>query len=178
MPVSYGGGITCLSDASKLLRLSVEKIIINSSSFAQPDLIPELVLNFGSQAIVASVDVKKPLFGDYNVVSQSASRKHAISLYRHIDQLISQGIGEIILTNVSREGLMNGYDIDLIKSVTERVNVPVIASGGAGKIADLFNALHLGGADAAAAGSMFVFHGKYRGILISYPDEFDLTESG
>lgn len=173
MPLSYGGGITCVDDVSKILRIGVEKVVINSALFQPGDLVSELVDRFGSQAIIASVDVVRGHFGKYSLVSNSSAIKQRVRLEEYLDDLVNAGVGEILLTSVTNEGFMKGLDIELIKKATERVSIPVIASGGAGKISDLRDAIQLGGADAVAAGSMFVFQGRLKGILINYPEDID-----
>lgn len=173
MPMAYGGGVRTIEQVRKLIRSGIEKVVINSAAVESMDVIRQAAEIFGSQAIVGAVDVRKTLFGGYRVVVKSASVEAKVSLDEHIQQLISAGVGEIFLNSVDRDGMMSGYDIGLIRSVSEKVNVPVVACGGAGTPEHLVQAVKEGGASAVAAGSMFVFHGKHRAVLINYPKSFD-----
>ena len=170
MPIGYGGGIDSVDKAKRVFDLGIEKVILNSASFNY-DLIEELAAIYGSQSIVICIDVKKNFFGKYHTYSQSANQKHLIGPIEHAKKVVNAGAGEIIIQSIDNEGKMKGYDIDLIKSVSESVQVPVVASGGAGSIEDLEKALKEGEASAVSAGSLFVFKGKQKGILINYPTE-------
>jgi len=174
MPVAYGGGIRRIDQVQKLIRCGIEKVVINTAATESTSLIRAASDIFGRQAVVGAVDVKKTIFGGYRVVSKSATYEVKIGLEEHIQNLIDAGVGEIFLNSVDRDGMMDGYDLHLIRSVTQGVSVPVVACGGAGKIEHLSQAVHEGGATAVAAGSMFVFHGKLRAVLINYPQGIDL----
>jgi cyclase len=169
MPMAYGGGIRTLDQVRKLIRSGIEKVVINTAATESTDLIRVVADIYGSQAVVGAVDVKKTLFGGYRVVTKSATVDSGLDLYVHIQQLIAAGVGEIFINSVDRDGMMEGYDLPLIRSVTQKVNVPVIACGGAGTIEHLSQGVNEGGASAVAAGSMFVFYGKHRAVLINYP---------
>ena len=169
MPVAYGGGIKTLDQARKLIRCGIEKVVINTAATESTDVIRATADVFGSQAVTGAVDVRKTLFGGYRVVSKSATVEVKTGLEEHIRHLVDAGAGEIFLNSVDRDGMMAGYDLELIRSVTSKVNVPVVACGGAGTVQHLEQAIHEGCASAVAAGSMFVFHGKLRGVLINYP---------
>lgn len=168
MPMAYGGGIRNLEQVRRLIRSGIEKVVINTAATESTDVIREAADMFGSQAVVGAVDVKKTLFGGYRVVTKSATVEAKIDLDEHIQQLLSAGVGEIFLNNVDRDGMMAGYDLHLLRSITQKVNVPVVACGGAGTVEHLAQAVNEGGASAVAAGSMFVFHGKHRAVLINY----------
>ena len=176
MPLAYGGGIQNLEQIRRLIRSGIEKVVINNAAVDSTDVIREAVAIYGSQAVVGAVDIKKTLFGGYRVVTKSATVEAKISLEEHIQNLVSAGVGEIFLNNVDRDGMMAGYDLQLIRSVTQKVNVPVVACGGAGTLEHLAQAVNQGGASAVAAGSMFVFHGKHRAVLINYPKNVLLRE--
>jgi cyclase len=169
MPLAYGGGIRSLEQVRKLIRTGVEKVVINTAATESTDLIRAVADIYGSQAVVGAVDVKKTLFGGYRVVTKSATVDAGLDFYAHIQQLISAGVGEIFINSVDRDGVMAGYDIPLIRSVTQKVNVPVVACGGAGTVEHLSQGVNEGGASAVAAGSMFVFYGKHKAVLINYP---------
>ena len=169
MPVAYGGGIKTLDQVRKLIRCGIEKVVINTAATESTEVIRAAAEVFGSQAVVGAVDVKKTLLGGYRVVSKSATVEVKTGLEEHIRNLIDAGVGEIVLNSVDRDGMMAGYDLPLIRGVTSKVNVPVVACGGAGTVEHLAQAVHEGGASAVAAGSMFVFHGRLRAVLINYP---------
>lgn len=174
MPLAYGGGVKNLSQVRQLIRLGIEKIVINTASIESKGLIREAADIFGSQAIVGAVDIKKNIFGTYKVYLRSSTVEVKCSLDEHIDNLVSSGVGEIFLNNIDRDGMMNGYDLNPILRTTSRVNVPVVACGGAGSIDDLVSVIREGRVSGAAAGSMFVFHGKHRAVLINYPNDIQL----
>ena len=169
MPLAYGGGITSVEQAKRLIRSGVEKLILNTSAIHHPDLIADISQIFGSQAVVASIDVRKTLFGGYRTNTHSGTVETKFGLQEHVAAVVAAGAGELLINSIERDGTMQGYDIPLIKLVVSQVTVPVIACGGAGTVEDLAAAIRDGGASAVAAGSMFVFHGKHRAVLISYP---------
>ena len=174
MPVAYGGGIRNLDQVRRLIRAGIEKVVINTAATESTDVIRAAADIFGNQAVVGAVDVKRTLLGGYRVVAKSASVEAKVGLEEHVQSLVAAGAGEIFLNSVDRDGMMGGYDVQLIRSVTQNVDVPVIACGGAGTVEHLSQGVHEGGASAVAAGSMFVFHGKHRAVLINYPKHFDL----
>ena len=167
IPLTYGGGIKSVAQVRKLIRSGVEKIVINSAACESVNLIREVVQVFGSQAVVVGIDVKKKLLGGYLIFSHSAKQETALKLNDYLVDLVDAGAGEIFINSVDRDGTMTGYDLDLISYVVQRVNIPVIASGGAGKLEHLSEVL-ASGASAASAGSLFVLHGKHRAVLINY----------
>jgi cyclase len=174
MPVAYGGGIRDIEQVKRLIRCGIEKVVINSSATASLQVIRDSVATFGSQAVVGAVDVKRTLFGGYRVMSHSATVEVPVSVAHHVRALVEAGVGEILLNSIDRDGTMEGYDLALIREVAGSVTVPVVACGGAGTTEHLREAIRSGGATAVAAGSMFVFHGKHRAVLISYPKDLDL----
>ena len=171
MPMAYGGGIRTLNQVRRIVRSGVEKVVINSAAVQSMGVIAESAAVFGSQAIVAGVDVKRDHTGEYRVVSRSATVEAKWDLYEYVEQLVAAGAGEIFLNCVDRDGMMSGYDLGLIRSVASRVSVPVVASGGAGTVEHLVEAVRDAGASAVSAGSMFVFYGRHRAVLINYPRE-------
>jgi len=176
MPLSYGGGLRNLDDIKAIFNLGVEKVIINSYAIENPDFVREASRHYGSQSIVVAVDVKRNSFGKYEIFSFSGRKKTKLSLVDHVKEMERLGAGEIFLNSIDRDGAMEGYDIEMIKKVTDTVSIPAIASGGAGKISDFAEAVRKGGASAVAAGSMFVFHGKHRAVLITYPSIEELEK--
>lgn len=176
MPLSYGGGVNKIEDIKKLFRIGFEKVIINTASIENPNLISEASKQFGMQSIVGSIDVKKNFFGKRKVCFRGATKMTKINPINHAIELVNLGCGELIVNSVNHEGKMQGYDLDLISEISSKVNVPVIASGGAGKTSDFYDAIFKGNASAVAAGSMFVYHGKTKGILINYPSQNELKK--
>ena len=176
MPVAYGGGIRNVQHIRRLIRSGVEKVVINTLGTESFEEIRRAVDVFGSQAIVGAIDVRRKLFGGFSVVAESGTVETRLDLNQHILDLVDAGVGELFINDVDRDGTMNGYDLSLVKKVSQ-VSVPVIVCGGAGTIEHLRQAVHEGGASAVAAGSMFVFHGKHRAVLISYPKASELVEN-
>lgn len=175
MPLGYGGGICSLEDMKQIFSLGVEKVIINSHAFENPGLIKEAADTFGSQSIVVSIDVKKSLFGKYEVYTRSGTYNTKIDPVTYARQMETMGAGEILLNSIDRDGMMTGYDIALLQKVAQALSVPLVACGGAGKIEHLAEAVTMGHASAVAAGSMFVFHGKHKAVLISYPTTAEIS---
>lgn len=178
MPIAYGGGVRSVEQAGRLIRCGVEKIVINSAATESYSVIRGLADRFGSQAVVGAIDVKKSLFGTYRVTSRSATVEHKIDLDTHVQNLVQAGCGELFLNNVDRDGMMEGFDLALLSRVSKKVSVPVVACGGAGRAEHLAEAVREGGVAAVAAGSLFVFHGRLRAVLINYPKELELFRRG
>ncbi|MBS2034806.1 imidazole glycerol phosphate synthase subunit HisF [bacterium] len=168
MPFAYGGGITDLGHADKILKNGAEKVVLNEALFSHPELASQLIQEFGASTVVGCVNVKKDPRGEYGVYSHKDSKIRSESLVEHLKRCADLGLGEIILQSVDQDGLMQGYDSRLISLARPYVNAPLVALGGAGKLPDITSAL-AAGADAAAAGSLFTFYGKYRAVLITYP---------
>jgi cyclase len=176
MPLSYGGGIRKLEDIKTILSLGVEKICVNSYAVENPAFIQAAADIAGSSSVVAVLDVKKNARGTYEVFTHSGTRPTGLDPAQFAVEMERRGAGELFLNSIDRDGIMQGYDIPLIQQVSEAVSIPVIACGGAGKVSDLAQAVHEGRASAVAAGSMFVFHGKHRAVLINFPTPQELAE--
>jgi cyclase len=176
MPLAYGGGITSIDQIKELLRLGIEKVILNTSLNRDPNFVREAVATFGSQAITASIDVRRKLFGRYEVMTLAGTEATGLDPVGAAQKAEKLGVGEILLTSIDAEGSMKGYEIDLLAKVSQSVNVPVIASGGAGSLDHLRTAVREGHASAVSAGSMFVFYGPHRAVLITYPQYRKLCE--
>jgi cyclase len=174
MPVGYGGGIRSLEDARQVLSMGIEKIILNTMALRRPELVSEIAREFGSQAVVVSIDAKKKLLGGYEVMGAAGTEKTGLKPAALAQRMVELGAGEIFLNSIDRDGTQAGYDLTLVRSVSTAVSVPVIACGGAGNPAHFAEAVTEGHASAVSAGSMFVFHGKHRAVLISYPTRAEL----
>ena len=175
MPLAYGGGITHIDQVDRILNIGVEKIIINSSAISNPNLINQIAKITGSQSVVVSIDIKKTFFGNYSIYSHSKEKVLKTNIIDYLKKVEELGAGEIIINSVDNDGMMNGYDIKLLKMVRDTIMIPFIACGGAGGVDDLKQVIGLGGVHAVAAGSMFVFHGKHNAVLISYLNDEQLN---
>lgn len=178
MPLAYGGYITSLDNVKRLFRMGFEKIVFNTAIYDNPDLVREVTQFAGSQSVVASIDVKKNFWGRYKIYVDCGKRSIEKSYDDYIHYAEHLGVGEILLNSIDNDGMMQGYDIELIKKVSSITKLPVIACGGAGSLKDLKDAIVQGGAHAVAAGSLFVFWGPRKAVLINYPKEEDLKSSG
>jgi len=167
MPMCYGGGINSFEDAQKLFYIGFEKIAINTLLFKNLSIIQKIIDTFGSQSVVVSLDVKQNFFGKYNVFSHNGRKKVSSDLNSIIELIKKIKVGEILLTSISFEGKMEGYDLKLISQVKENIPTPLIIHGGAGEMKHLELAGDCG-ADAFACGSMFVFQGIHNAVLITY----------
>jgi cyclase len=176
MPLGYGGGIHSMDDIKTLLSIGIEKIILNTSAVENPSLVRAAADYAGSQAVVISIDVKKSILGKYEVWTRSGKKGTGLEPVRHAVEMEKQGAGELLINSIDRDGTMQGYDIELIRRVADAVSIPVVACGGAGRLQDLADAIKMGGASGAAAGSFFVFQGPLRGVLISYPSQAELKQ--
>jgi imidazole glycerol-phosphate synthase subunit HisF len=174
MPFGVGGGIRNLHDIEMILKAGAEKVIINTFATKNPEFIKEASSEFGSSTIVVSIDVKKSILGKYQVYILSGSMVTKYNVIEFAKLIEEMGAGELLLNSIDRDGMMSGFDLDLIKSVSEVVRIPVVAMGGAGKYEDLAKAINLGYASAVAAGSLFVFHGTRKAVLINYPTREEL----
>ena len=174
MPFAYGGGVRSIEDIRTIFSLGVEKVAVNSYAAENPDFIRAAAERFGSQSILVSIDVKKTLLGKYRVYAHGGRKALKADPVTYARQMAAAGCGEILLTSIDRDGTYAGYDLELIRMVTGAVTVPVIACGGAGKVEDFGQAAREGGASALAAGSMVVFQGQDRGVLINFPTKQEL----
>ena len=169
MPLTFGGGVESVERATELFKAGIEKVAINTAFVEGGNLISEAVRQFGSQSVVASIDARRRADGSYQAYSRGGSKPLGIDPVTLAKRAVDEGAGEILIQSVDRDGMRNGYDIELIRSVSDAVRVPVVALGGADTLDDLVGAMRDGGAAAAAAGSMFAFYGKLQAVLITYP---------
>lgn len=170
MPFSYGGGIRTVDNIRDLLRLGIEKVIINTYAIECPEFIKEASDLFGSQSIVVSIDVKRTKADRYEIFTCGGTKSANLDPVDFALKMEKNGAGEIFLNSIDQDGTMQGYDIELIKMVSHRVSIPVIACGGAGEIEDFIIASEKGGISALAAGSFFLYQGKHRAFLINFPE--------
>lgn len=174
MPLSYGGGIRSVNIAGRVLQLGFEKIILNTATTRKPELVKEISKEFGSQSVIVSIDVKTSFFGSQTCRGMSGRNNTGKDPSEWARKMEDQGAGEILLTSIDREGTWTGFDIDLIHSVSEAVNIPVIAHGGASTVKDIGDAVKRGGASAIALGSMVVYQKRGMGVLVNFPETSEL----
>jgi cyclase len=175
IPTGYGGGIKTLDQVKRIIDLGVEKVVISSSSINYK-FIEEAAYSCGSQSVVVCIDAKKTFFGGYKVYGMGGTKLISDNPILHAKRVVDSGAGEVFIQSIDQDGKMKGFDIDLTKIVTNAVSVPVVALGGAGSLNDIKDVLKYSGATSVAAGSIFVFKGKHKGILISYPGYEQLSQ--
>jgi len=168
MPVAYGGGVCDLRRMEGLLKAGIEKVVINSAIRSAVDLFPEAAKQFGAQSLVGSLDVKQTFFFGPQLFIHSGKQRMAGRIVDWARRLEDLGCGELLVNSIDRECTYGGYDLGLIREISDAVDIPVIASGGAGSIGD-FKAAREAGASAVAAGAMFVFQRPNQAVLITYP---------
>lgn len=170
MPLCYGGGIKTVEQANKIFSLGVEKIAISSIAMERPEIIFEIAEQVGNQSVIVVLDVKKKLLGHkYEIYTHNATKntkKDPIEFAKLCEDL---GAGEIIINSIDNDGVMKGYDLKLIELIRNSISTPLTVLGGAGTLEDIKEVINQHGIIGAAAGSLFVFKGKYRAVLINYP---------
>ncbi|WIW95949.1 AglZ/HisF2 family acetamidino modification protein [Altererythrobacter rubellus] len=176
MPLCYGGGITSVAQAKRIISLGVEKVALSASAVANPALVSEISAEIGRQSTVVVLDVRKRTFGGrYDVYTHNGTIKTGLSALDFAKELEVRGAGEIVFNSIDRDGTTKGYDLDLARQLRAAVNVPISMVGGAGSLEDIEELICEVGVLGAIAGSLFVFKGKYRAVLINYPQP-DLKE--
>lgn len=173
MPLCYGGGVKTPEQVERIISLGVEKVAFSSAVLSKPELISESARRVGTQSVVVVLDVKKTgLFNKrYEIYTHNGKRATGIHPCEFARQAEAMGAGEILVNSITQDGMMNGYDMALIDMVRAAVSIPLTVLGGAGSHADLALLMERHGIIGAAAGSLFVFKGKYRAVLIQYPNE-------
>lgn len=169
MPLCYGGGIKNSSQAKRLISMGIEKLTFSSSFFSSPELIKEVSEEIGKQSVVAVFDVKKNFLRGYSVYINNGKKKVEGSIVEWLSLFQDEGVGEILFNSIDRDGKMNGYDMDLLDLVQDTLTVPSTFLGGASSMEDFGDLIAKRGIGGCAAGSLFVFKGKYKAVLINYP---------
>lgn len=176
MPVCYGGGITTTDQIKTILGMGIEKVSLNSQILKNSQLISEAASIFGSQSIVVSIDVKKKINGTRKVYSHLSGKTTLLDPVEFAKSIEKAGAGELLINSVDRDGTMSGFDITLMRSIVSNVNIPVIACGGGGELEHFNTVKKEADVAAIAAGSMFVFHGKHKAVLLNYPEQEELKK--
>lgn len=174
MPFAVGGGITTLDQIKTIIAAGAEKVVINAKAALDPDFVRSASETFGSSTIVVCLDVKKKFLGKEQTWIFNGKYATGIGPVEFAQMIEEKGAGEIIIQSIERDGTMQGYDITLIRKISEAVKIPVIALGGAGNIQHMKQAYREAFPNGLAAGSMFVYHGSRNGVLISYPEKTEL----
>jgi cyclase len=171
MPLCYGGGITSVEHVQKLVSLGVEKVALSAAALDTPELITDIAQQVGSQSVVVVIDVKKKgLLGKYTIYTHNGARKSASSLSDFVREIEERGAGEVVVNSIDRDGMMDGYDTNLVAKIRQLTSLPITILGGAGSLADISGLYRKFGILGAAVGSLFVFKGVYKAVLINYPN--------
>lgn len=171
MPLSYGGGVKDADTAKRILSIGFEKIILNTAAYDNNSLVTEIANHSGNQSVIGSIDVKKNIFGKYQVYTNDGTKKRELDPLTWAKRFEDLGAGELLLTSMDRDGTWNGFDIELLKLITESVNIPVIANGGAGSLQHISDAVKISKVSAVALGSMVVYQAQGLGVLVNFPDK-------
>jgi len=171
MPLCYGGGIKTRAQAERIFGLGVEKIALSSISVENPAVVPEIAERVGNQSVVGVIDVRKSsISGGYEICTHNGMKPTGKPPGEFAMAMENSGCGEIVVNSVDQDGVMKGYDLNLIQRIREVISIPMTVLGGAGSLDDICAVIKRHGIIGAAAGSLFVFKGKYRAVLISYPN--------
>ena len=173
MPLCYGGGIKTVEQAKKIIGLGVEKLAISSGALENQAMINNIASEVGSQSVSVVLDVKKKLFGGYEVYTNNGLKRLNKDPFDLISKIEEMGAGEIVINSIDNDGKMKGYDIDLAKKVRKITNIQLSISGGAGSLDDIKALIKECGVVGAIAGSLFVFKGRFKAVLINYPSSAD-----
>jgi imidazole glycerol-phosphate synthase subunit HisF len=176
MPLCYGGGIASPEQAQRIVQLGVEKVAVSAAAVNNPGVIADMARHLGSQSVVVVIDVRRLPDGSYGVFTHNGTRPSSRDPVEFAVEMQGRGAGEVVLNSIDNDGMMKGYDVELVDRVTESITVPVTVLGGAGSLEDIRALVARYGIIGAAAGSLFVFKGVYRAVLINYPRPADKLE--
>lgn len=175
-PLAYGGGITSVAQIERLMRLGIEKVVLGTSAFHDPQLVRDAVSAVGSQSVVVSIDYRKTFFRGVQVYTASGTVRTAMEPKAYALAMEDLGAGELIITNIENEGTGRGYDLVYLSELSSCLSVPIVASGGANNTDDFIKARDIGHVQAVSASSMFLFYGPHRAVLINYPSYEAITQ--
>lgn len=173
MPLCYGGGVKTVEQAQRIFSLGIEKIALSSAVLHNPKLITEISDRVGAQSVIVVLDVKKKLLGGYEVYTHNGKKATGINPFKFVEEAQKLGAGEIVINSIDKDGGMKGYDLDLIAKVREKISLPMTVLGGAGSLQDIEKVVDVHGVIGVAAGSLFVFKGPYKAVLINYPTQVE-----
>lgn len=176
MPLCYGGGVKTVEQAQRIFGLGIEKIALSSSVIQSPELIAEIASKVGNQSVVVVLDIKKKLLGGYEIYTHNGEKSTGINPLKFVELAEKRGAGEIIINSIDQDGVMKGFDIALIDKVREKTTLPLTVLGGAGSLDDIGKVIKKHGIIGVAAGSLFVFKGVYKAVLINYPNRTEKDE--
>lgn len=173
MPLCYGGGVKTVEQAQRIFSLGIEKIALSSAVLQNPKLITEISDRVGAQSVIVVLDVKKKLLGGYEVYTHNGKKATGINPFKFAEEAQKLGAGEIVINSIDKDGVMKGYDLDLIAKIREKISLPMTVLGGAGTLEDIEKVIDQHGVIGVAAGSLFVFKGPYKAVLINYPTQLE-----
>jgi cyclase len=173
MPLCYGGGVKTVQQAQKIFGLGIEKIALSSAVIQNPQLVTQIADRVGSQSVIVVLDIKKKLLGGYEIYIHNGNKSTGINPIKFAKELEALGAGEIIINSIDQDGKMKGYDLNLIDKIAETISIPLTVLGGAGSLADIEKVIEKYGVIGVAAGSLFVFKGPYKAVLINYPSQLE-----
>lgn len=173
MPLCYGGGVKTVEQAQRIFSLGIEKIALSSAVLQNPKLITEISDRVGAQSVIVVLDVKKKLLGGYEVYTHNGKKATGINPFKFVEDAQKLGAGEIVINSIDKDGVMKGYDLDLIAKIREKISLPMTVLGGAGSLGDIEKVIDQHGVIGVAAGSLFVFKGPYKAVLINYPTQLE-----
>ena len=176
MPLCYGGGVRTVEQAQKIFGLGIEKIALSAAVIENPDLITQISDRVGSQSVIVVMDVKKKLMGGYEIYTHNGKKSTGINPVIFAEKAQKLGAGEIIINSIDQDGVMKGFDMNLIDKISEKISIPITVLGGAGSLQDIKKVMDRHGIIGVAAGSLFVFKGVYKAVLISYPTQKEKEE--
>ena len=176
MPLCYGGGVKTADQAQRIFELGVEKVAISSSAMEDPSLITRIAERVGSQSVVVIMDVKKKVFGGYEIFTINGKKSTGINPIELAKSLKDLGAGEVVINSIDNDGMMKGYDLTIAEKTRSVTTLPLTILGGAGNLEDIGNLINNFGIIGASAGSLFVFKGVYKAVLINYPRQQEKDE--
>lgn len=173
MPICYGGGVKTVEQAQKIFGLGIEKIALSSAVIDNPELVTEIANRVGSQSVIVVMDVKKKLLGSYEIYTHNGKKSTGINPIKFAEEMEKCGAGELVINSIDQDGVMKGYDMNLIEKITAKISIPITVLGGAGSLQDIEKVIDKHGVIGVAAGSLFVFKGPYKAVLINYPTRIE-----
>jgi cyclase len=171
MPLCYGGGVKTVEQAQRIFSLGVEKIALSSAIIKDLTIVPKIADRVGTQSVIAVLDVKKKVLGGYDIYIHNGKKSTGLNPFDFAEKLQKLGVGEIIINSIDQDGMMKGFDMSLIDKIRKVVSIPLTVLGGAGSLSDIEKVIEKHEIIGVAAGSLFVFKGVYKAVLISYPSE-------